>query len=92
MRNLRELDAYRMHGQAVIEHYGFEGDETCGAFGVPSPIDRQPLVIVASSEGGWDHVSVSRRNRVPNWAEMAHVARLDANPDAATCLSSSRLP
>ena len=65
-----------MHGQAVIELYGFEGDETCGAFSVPSPVDRQPLVIVASSAGGWDHVSVSRRNRVPNWAEMEHIARL----------------
>ena len=24
----------------------------------------------------WDHVSVSRKNRVPNWAEMSHVHRL----------------
>ena len=65
-----------MRGDAVREFYGFEGDETCGAFSVPSPIDRQPLVIVASSEGGWDHVSVSRKNRCPNWAEMEHIARL----------------
>ena len=65
-----------MRGQAVIELYGFEGDDTCGAFNVPSPIDHAPLVIVASSGGGWDHVSVSRKNRVPNWAEMEHVARL----------------
>ena len=65
-----------MRGEAVVERYGFEGDETCGAFMVPSPIDRQPLVIVASSGGGWDHVSVSRKNRVPNWAEMEHIARL----------------
>ena len=60
----------------MIELYGFEGDETCGAFSVPSPVDRQPLVILASSAGGWDHVSVSRKNRCPNWAEMEHVARL----------------
>jgi hypothetical protein len=65
-----------MRGEAVREAYGWEGDETCGAFNVPSPIDRQPLVIVASSDGGWDHVSVSRRNRCPNWQEMEHVARL----------------
>ena len=76
MRNLHELDVYRMRGEAVREVYGWDGDETCGAFTVPSPVDRQPLVIVASSEGGWDHVSVSRRNRCPNWAEMEHIARL----------------
>jgi hypothetical protein len=76
MRNLHELDGYRMRGEAVREAYGWDGDETCGAFTVPSPVDRQPLVIVASTEGGWDHVSISRRNRVPNWAEMEHVARL----------------
>jgi hypothetical protein len=76
MRNLHELDAHRMCGEAVREAYGWDGDETCGAFTVPSPVDRQPLVIMASSGGGWDHVSVSRRNRVPNWAEMEHIARL----------------
>jgi len=81
MRNLRELDAHRMRGDAVKEFYGWEGDETCGAFSVPSPLDRQPLVIVASSEGGWDHVSVSRKNRAPNWAEMEHIARLFFAPD-----------
>ena len=76
MRNLHELDIHRMRGDAVKEFYGFEGDETCGAFSVPSPVDRQPLLILASSAGGWDHVSVSRKNRCPNWAEMEHVARL----------------
>ena len=65
-----------MQGEAVVKRYGFKGSKTCGAFMVPSPINRQPLVIVASSGGGWDHVSVSRRNRVPNWAKMEHIARL----------------
>ena len=76
MRNLHELDAYRMRGRAVVEIYGWEGDEAVGAFTVPSPIDRAPLVIVASAGEGWDHVSVSRKNRCPNWQEMEHVAGL----------------
>jgi hypothetical protein len=75
MRDLRELDVYRQHGPAVIEFYGWEGDSRSGAFLMPSPIDRAPLVIVASSDMGWDHVSVSRKNRCPNWAEMEHVKR-----------------
>ena len=76
MRNLRLLDAFRDASPRVIAHYGNAGDETCGVFEVPSPVDKQPLRIVASAGGDWDHVSVSRRNRCPNWAEMEHVKRL----------------
>lgn len=32
--------------------------------------------IIASSGGGWEHVSVSRKNRCPNWPEMSHVRAL----------------
>ena len=75
MRDLRTLEAYRDHvrGRTL---WGWGGDETCGAFSVPSPIDRAPMVVVASSGEGWDHVSVSRVNRCPNWTEMEHVKRL----------------
>lgn len=76
MRDLHELDQWRVRGSATIAAFGWEGDETCGAFNVPSPIDRAPLIVVASSGGGWDHVSVSRQNRCPNWPEMEHIARL----------------
>ena len=75
MRDLRLLDVFRLRGEPVRALYGWDGDETCGAFLLPSPIDRGELVIIASAGMGWDHVSVSRRNRCPNWAEMAHVAR-----------------
>jgi hypothetical protein len=75
MRDLRLLDAFRLRGERVREWYGWDGDETCGAFVLPSPLDRGDLMIIASAEGGWDHVSVSRRNRCPNWAEMEHVAQ-----------------
>jgi hypothetical protein len=43
---------------------------------VPSPIDKAELHVVASAGEGWDHVSVSRANRCPNWPEMEHVKRL----------------
>jgi hypothetical protein len=75
MRDLHVLNQYRDR-QIAQRIYGWSGDGTCGAFRVPSPIDGQTLVIVASSEDGWDHVSVSRANRCPNWPEMAHVRRL----------------
>ena len=31
--------------------------------------------MIATSDGGWDHVSVSRRNRCPNWTEMESIKR-----------------
>ena len=51
MRDLRLLDAFRVRGERVREFYGWDGDETCGAFMMPSPIDRGDLVIIASAEG-----------------------------------------
>jgi hypothetical protein len=75
MKNLRLLDEYRDRKNAK-RIYGWEGDETCGCFRVPSPIDGQALTIVTSSEDDWEHVSVSRSNRCPNWPEMEHVKRL----------------
>jgi hypothetical protein len=33
-------------------------------------------MVIASSDDGWDHVSVSRRNRCPNWPEMAYIKKL----------------
>lgn len=76
VRNLNLLDQYRDASPRVLRHYGSAGDETCGVFDVPSPIDRANLHIIASSGEGWDHVSISRNNRCPNWQEMEHVKRL----------------
>jgi|SRR5215469_11439392 len=76
MRNLRELDRYRLADQQIVRRFGWSGDETCGAFGVPSCIDRASLAVIASSQEGWDHVSVSRANRCPNWPEMEQIKRL----------------
>ena len=73
MRDLRVHEAYRMD---VTGTHGWSGDETCGAFRMPSKIDGQDLTIIASSDEGWDHVSVSRSNRCPNWPEMEYVKRM----------------
>lgn len=75
MRDLRVLEGYRMRHPDLLKLWGWFGDETCGAFELPSPIDGQPLLVIASSGGGWDHVSVSRTNRCPNWPEMEFIKR-----------------
>lgn len=74
MRDLSLLDAFRLVG-VELQIYGVRGDGTCGVFALKSPIDAQPLRVIASSGEGWDHVSVSRTNRTPNWLEMEHVKR-----------------
>ncbi len=59
----------------VKSHLGW-GDETCGAFKIESPIDGAHLRVIASCGAGWDHVSVSRKNRTPNYPEMVFVKNL----------------
>lgn len=76
MRNLHLLDVYRRVDNSIANQFGFFGDDTCGAFSVPSPTDRTPLLVIASSDEGWDHVSVSHQRRIPNWIEMEHIKRL----------------
>lgn len=73
MRNLHLLDIYRRTDRFVVRHYGGTGDEATGVFTVPSPVDYKPLLVIASNGAGWDHVSVSRATRCPNWLEMAHI-------------------
>lgn len=76
MRNLHELDRYRRVDRDVIRFYGWVGDEACGVFEVPSVTDRKPMMVIASSGEGWEHVSVSRKNRCPNWPEMDQIKRM----------------
>lgn len=37
------------------------------------PIKGQTLMVQFSNGGGWDHVSVSRKDRCPTWEEMCLV-------------------
>jgi hypothetical protein len=37
---------------------------------------KDGLFVIASWGYGWDHVSVSRRNRLPEWSEMCRVKDL----------------
>lgn len=72
---MRDLTVATANRYRVKSHLGY-GDATCGTFMIPSPIDGYKLRVIASSGLGWDHVSVSRANRCPNWPEMDHVRKL----------------
>ena len=49
-----------------------------GAFRIKSPYRKGELFIIASEEGGWDHVSArfvkpNGKSAIPNWDEMCHL-------------------
>jgi hypothetical protein len=69
------LPGYRVKTKEILELYGSYGDHQNGVFVVPSPIDHQDMLVIASVGEGWEHVSVSRKNRCPNWPEMEAVKR-----------------
>jgi hypothetical protein len=73
MRDLSELDSFRVRDRQVVEHYGSVGDETCGVFRIP--FGGRDFMCVASADEGWDHVSVSLPNRCPSYPEMDFIKR-----------------
>ena len=75
MKNLHLFDQYRSP-EMEFQFAGQPGNSKGGCFLVRSPIDGQPLKVIASSGEGWDHVSVSRTSRCPNWPEMEHIKRM----------------
>lgn len=81
MINLNALNQYRDRSPAILDLYGSYGDHQNGVFIIPSPIDQNPMRIIASSGLGWDHVSVSRYKRCPNWPEMDHIKRMFFHDD-----------
>lgn len=76
MIDLTALDKYRQRHHGVIRHYGWAGDGTCGVFSVPSIGQGRELYVIASSGGGWEHVSVSKDKKPPTWAEMEQIKRM----------------
>jgi len=54
-------------------------DGNNGAFVIP--YQSFQLFVIASDGAGWDHVSVSLKNRCPNWNEMCHVKRMFFDDD-----------
>jgi hypothetical protein len=75
VRNLNELNHLRDF-DFEMRVYGVNGNEGNGVFRLLSMEDNKTLAIIVSDGGGWDHVSVSRGDRTPNYTEMEQVASL----------------
>lgn len=78
MRNLSYLDKYRVDLSNV---YGSLGDSQNGAFKVY--VEGKSFFVIASSGGGWEHVSVHPKNqkRCPTWEEMCAVKDMFFEPE-----------
>ena len=68
--------SFKMPEKFRVKLSGYpEGDEGNGAFVVK--LKHSQVVFVLASDGmGWEHVSVSRKDRCPTWEEMCQVKDL----------------
>jgi hypothetical protein len=82
---MKDLHALNQHRQVHLELqlYGSIGDSKGGVFAFKSPVDAKVVLrVIASSNFGWDHVSVSpNRKRCPTWNEMSYIKRQFFEPD-----------
>jgi len=77
MKNLNHLDKHRR----PLPPFGEMGDETCGCFKIS--VRNTEFFVIASQEGGWEHVSVSpvKKTRCPTWEEMTAIKNLFFEPE-----------
>lgn len=66
------LDRLRVIGTGV--------DGGCGEIYL-NGLKNEPLTVVWSFGGGWEHVSVSYRRRCPTWDEMCRVKDMFFHPE-----------
>lgn len=74
MRDLTYLDSCRVDASW---YYGSLGDAKNGAFKVF--VGGRSFFVIASSGGGWEHVSVSpggKKSRCPTWNEMCAIKNM----------------
>lgn len=70
---MRVPEKYRMRTGPLATD---QSDGNNGVFFVPLKTNKQTVRVIASDGGGWEHVSVSRTDRCPTWAEMCEVKDL----------------
>ena len=73
---IRFPETHRLREGPLASATGDEG----GAFAMTSR-SGEALFAIASTGDGWEHESVSLRNRCPTWAEMCTVKALFWDPE-----------
>ena len=80
MLNLSYLNNYR-DKEAEMKIYGCNGDSGNGVFVIKSIFSPGRLYVIASNGDGWDHISVSKKNCLPNWNEMNYIKDAFFHPE-----------
>lgn len=78
MKDLTTLDKYRLK-DFERSMYGVNGDGRNGCFKVF--VSGKSFFVVASNGGGWEHISVSKKNRCPTWEEMCEIKDMFFEPE-----------
>lgn len=66
---MKTIEELKKEPRLNITQIGLDG----GMGWINLPISKRPLAVIFSNGGGWDHVSVSHRNKTPSWEEMCMV-------------------
>lgn len=82
MKDLMQLEKFRMR-EFERKFYGTNGDSGNGCFKVH--VLGRSFFVIASSGGGWEHVSVTpcsnKRKTCPTWEEMCEIKSLFFKPE-----------
>ena len=78
MKPAGSLERFRFWGHPMLGSSAADGNNGC--FTIESPEPGWVLIIIASDQGSWEHVSVHASNhhrvRTPSWKEMCFVKDL----------------
>lgn len=82
MKDLHSLDHYRDR-TAEMQMFGVttHGDLGKGNGVFKVFVGGKSFFVIASNGGGWDHVSVSRKNKMPTWDEMCAIKDMFFDPE-----------
>jgi len=67
-----EVEKWRMKSGPYASATGYP----CGFFDIQYRSYILRVLVSDGSQDGWEHVSVSLKNRLPNWEEMSYVKSL----------------
>lgn len=74
MKTMAEIEAQPNVQRHILAKYEMPDPLIYGMF--TTNFRSHELAFIVSTTEQWDHVSVSLKNRCPNWYEMEHVAQL----------------
>ena len=75
---MKTQDEIKKLDHLSVESTSYDGG--CGKIYL-NGLRNEPLIVVWSFGGGWEHVSVSYRKRCPTWEEMCRVKEMFFNPE-----------